>query len=185
MKKYIIFDLEATCYDNRGEYDEVKPKDFVNEIIEIGAVMIGEDGSELGRFSKFAKPLLYPTISKFCNDLTTITQEDVDNADNLKDVIKEFIDWCDGGTLVSWGFYDQTQMSKDMIRNDLEYLMDKIEDHYSLKHLYSDWNGLRKKGVGMKKALSLEGIELTGTHHRGIDDAINISKIFVNYLDKF
>lgn len=182
-KKYVIFDLEATCYDRMEDI----PEGFLNEIIEIGAVMVDENGTELSRFSKFAKPPLFPELSDFCKKLTTITQEDVDNADNLKDVIIEFDKWCDGSTMLSWGFYDKTQLGKDMIRNDLEHLLESstIEDHFSLKHLYAKWNGLRKRGIGMGGALRREGLELDGTHHRGIDDAINITKIFRKYINKF
>jgi inhibitor of KinA sporulation pathway (predicted exonuclease) len=37
----------------------------------------------------------------------------------------------------------------------------------------------------MGGALKMEGIILEGTHHRGIDDAINIAKIFRKYIDRF
>jgi hypothetical protein len=33
-----------------------------------------------------------------------ITQEDIDSAENLSDVL-EFFDWVDGATLISWGMY--------------------------------------------------------------------------------
>ncbi|WP_255512454.1 hypothetical protein [Flagellimonas sp. S3867] len=36
----------------------------------------------------------------------------------------------------------------------------------------------------MRRALNREGLNLEGTHHRGIDDARNISKIFKAYFDK-
>jgi inhibitor of KinA sporulation pathway (predicted exonuclease) len=76
-KTFVIVDLEATCYDKE---DKTKPKNFDNEIIEIGAVKLDEKGNEIDRFSKFLKPKNHPVISKFCNELTTITQEDIDNA---------------------------------------------------------------------------------------------------------
>lgn len=53
------------------------------------------------------------------------------------------------------------------------------DNHISLKHQYADIIGLRR-GVGMKKALSMEKIKLEGFHHRGIDDARNIVKIFLS-----
>jgi len=37
----------------------------------------------------------------------------------------------------------------------------------------------------MGGALKMEGIKLEGTHHRGIDDATNIAKIFRKYINKF
>ena len=35
-----------------------------------------------------------------------------------------------------------------------------------------------RRQVGMKMAMKLENIDLDGTHHRGIDDAKNIQKIY-------
>lgn len=184
MKRFVIFDLEATCYDGNRK-DEIKPEGFDNEIIEIGAVMLDETGKEISRYSSFAKPKLFPKISQFCEELTTITQDDIDYADGLSKVLVDFIKWCDGATLVSWGFYDKTQMGKDLIKNDLEYLLDSIEDHKSLKHLYAKWNGLNRRGVGLSRALSMEGLKFEGTPHRGIDDAINIANVFRKYIDRF
>lgn len=187
MKTFVIFDLEATCYDDSRK-DEVKPYGFVNEIIEIGAVKLDHTGKEIDRFSKFAQPILFPNVSNFCTELTTITQEDVDNAETLEKVLEDFLNWCDGCVLVSWGHYDKTQILKDMVRNDLDlpHYEDIMEDHHSLKHLHAEWNNLKKKrGIGMGGALRMEGIKLEGTHHRGIDDAINIAKIFRKYIDRF
>jgi 3'-5' exoribonuclease 1 len=184
MKKFVIFDLEATCYED-GRKDDIKPYGFDNEIIEIGAVMVDSNGIEITRFQSFAKPKLYPLLSNFCKELTTIKQEDVDGADDLSDVLIRFIKWCDGSTLVSWGFYDKSQLTKDLIKNDLEYLLGNIEDHKSLKHLYTQWKNIPRKGVGVSRALRMEGLKFEGTPHRGIDDAINITNIFVKYIDRF
>lgn len=185
MKKYVIFDLEATCYDDSRK-DETKPYGFVNEIIEIGAVMLDENGNEIGRFSKFAQPKLFPIISKFCTELTTITQENIDNADMLKYILEDFMIWCHDCILISWGHYDKKQLSNDLIENNLKFYLDVLDDHHSLKHLHAKWNNLKQtRGVGMGRALKMEGLELSGTHHRGIDDAVNIAKIFRKYITKF
>lgn len=181
IKNYVIFDLEATCYDR----NEDKPKGFVNEIIEIGAVKLDKNGNEIGRYSKFSKPLLFPTISEFCNSLTTITQEDIDSADNLREVLIDFLEWVgDNSMLVSWGHYDKSQMNNDLNRNGLNHLLSSLDNHISIKHIHGEMNG-NKRGFGMGRALRMEGLELDGIHHRGIDDAINITKIFKKvYLKK-
>jgi inhibitor of KinA sporulation pathway (predicted exonuclease) len=50
------------------------------------------------------------------------------------------------------------------------------EKHISLKHEFAR---LRKsRTCGMKKALDILHFPLEGTHHRGIDDAENIARIF-------
>ena len=93
---YVVFDLEATCEDRNivAEYP--------NEIIEIGAVMIDERGTEIDRFEMFAKPTLNPILTQFCKDLTTIKQSDVDNAEDLAEVLIKFYEWLEGCTLLSW-----------------------------------------------------------------------------------
>ena len=181
-REFVIFDLEATCYDNS---DISKPVNFKNEIIEIGAVKLDEFGNEIDRFGKFARPLVHPVISKFCNELTTIKQSDIDYADELGDVLVQFLEWCGGATLVSWGYYDKSQITKDLIANDLSYLLEEVSDHHSLKHLHGEWNGLRKGGIGLGGAIKYEKLVFEGTAHRGIDDAINIAKIFRKYIDRF
>lgn len=177
-KTFVVVDLEATCYNS----DVGRPLDFDNEIIEIGAVKLDSNGVEISRFGKFAKPLVYTTLSDFCIELTTIKQKDVDYADDLKDVLVEFFDWAGDSALVSWGNYDKNQLEKDLRRNGLDI---KIKEHYSLKHLHGKWNNLRRGGIGISGALKLEGLTFEGTKHRGIDDAINIAKIFRKYLNKF
>lgn len=165
-ERVIIVDLEATCeQDNR---------EFPNEIIEIGA--IDNYGKE---FSLFVKPKVKPVLTDFCKELTSITQEDVDNADEFPEVYSKWKKYVIGDgtpvTIVSWGEYDKRQLIRDMIRNKLpkDSLLD---NHVNLKYYYKDVIG--KWPGGMAKALRKLNIPLEGTHHRGIDDARNILKIY-------
>lgn len=188
MKKtFIIVDLEATCFDN----PKITPAGFENEIIEIGAVKVNEEGKTVGEFQAFIKPKKFPILSDFCKQLTSIKQEDVDNAELFYLVLEKFIDWTIEGnetnvTFISWGHYDKTQFQKDSKLHNItpEWINDS--NHRSLKHLHGKWNNLNSpKGVGMERALKFEKIPLDGTHHRGIDDARNITKIFKKYINKF
>lgn len=171
---YIIFDLEATCWEN----DRTKQ----NEIIEIGAIKINDKLEVVGEFQTFIKPKLNPTLSSFCKELTSIKQTDIDNAPMFEDAIKKFKNWIGQDYwLCSWGFYDKNQLESDCELHRLP--IDWIHNHISIKHQHGSMIG-RKKGVGMKKALQMLNIELKGTHHRGIDDARNIGKIFVRVFDR-
>lgn len=190
-KIFIIVDLEATCWENS---DVNKPVGFKNEIIEIGAVKCDEHGNILDEFCKFLKPKVNSTISEFCTNLTTITQEDIDNADDAGNVLMLFFQWAykevqvhedeKDVTFISWGHYDKNQFRDDLRLNGLDTIVINDNNHKSLKHLHQDWNKL-KKGIGLGWACKFEKIEFTGTAHRGIDDARNIVKIFRKYLDKF
>jgi 3'-5' exoribonuclease 1 len=176
---YIIFDLEATCWD-KTQLSPPSP----NETIEIGAVKIDSSGQYVSEFSQFIKPIKHPILSDFCRQLTTITQADVDNASYFYDVIVDFQQWinvdAEDYLLCSWGFYDRIQLENDCAIHHLN--ADWVRRHISLKHQYGDIKKL-KRPVGMQTALGMEKINLEGTHHRGIDDARNIAKVFLRYIN--
>ncbi|MCR9253634.1 MAG: exonuclease domain-containing protein [bacterium] len=175
---YIIFDLEATCWDG---WDKSQ-----NETIEIGAVLVNDSREIVSEFVQFVKPLKHPTLSEFCKNLTSIKQEDVDDAPYFSEAIENFKSWFgypeEQYMLCSWGFYDRKQFESDSIIHGLQ--IDWIENHISLKHQYGKFKKL-KRAIGMKNALEHEGLKLDGTHHRGIDDARNIAKIFIKYFDEW
>ncbi|MES2516409.1 MAG: 3'-5' exonuclease [Bacteroidota bacterium] len=174
--KYIIVDLEATCW-------ATKDKNNTNEIIEIGAICINSDKETESEFSEFIKPTLYPVLSDFCTKLTSITQKDIETADTFEKVIERFKAWIpvsEDYLLCSWGFYDKSQFISDCNLHHTDATW--VSKHISLKHQHTDIKKLNRP-VGMSGALKMDGIALQGIHHRGIDDARNISKLFLKYFD--
>lgn len=174
--RYIVFDLEATCWDQWEKKD--------NETIEIGAIMINENKQIISEFEQFIRPTKYPILSEFCKNLTTISQEEVNNAPFFPEAIENFKTWIDISNqayiLCSWGFYDRKQFESDCQLHNLD--VSWIQNHISLKHQHGKIKNL-KRNIGMHNALELEGFKLDGTHHRGIDDSKNITKIFIKYFD--
>ncbi|WP_394747519.1 exonuclease domain-containing protein [Spongiimicrobium salis] len=175
---YIILDLEATCWKEKSIAKQ-------SEIIEIGALKIDASGKSMGEFNAFVKPKLNPFLSDFCKALTSITQLQVDHASSFPMVCSDFLRWI--GTkeeylLCSWGFYDKKQFQSDCKLHTLD--ANWTHAHISLKHQYAKMNNLRRP-LGMGGALQREQLTLEGTHHRDIDDARNISKIFMKYLGKW
>lgn len=175
---YIILDLEATCWKDRNIQKQ-------NEIIEIGAIKINEQGKSLSEFCEFIKPKHNPVLSDFCKELTTITQEEIDAADTYENVIDRFKGWINLNepyVLCSWGFYDKKQFQKDGELHQLN--TEWLKNHISVKHQYAEIKSLNKP-IGMGGALKKEKLTLEGTHHRGIDDARNIAKIFKAHFGKW
>ncbi len=86
IKDYVAFDLETTGLDAENDF-----------IIEIGALKV-IDGKVCERFIEFVKPL--KPISSRITEITGITNEMVANARPTKDIIRDFVSFCEGYNLV-------------------------------------------------------------------------------------
>ena len=169
--RYIIFDLEATCWEQRGKIEDM-------EIIEIGAVKMAPSSFNIiSEFQSFIKPINNPILSDFCIKLTSITQQQIETAKNFNEVFPYFIDWIgnDSFQICSWGEYDLNQLRVDCQRHSIKlpYLIER--NHRNLKAEFASL--FNQKPCGMKRALKYLKINSDGIHHRGIDDAKNIVKI--------
>ena len=176
---FIIYDLEATCWP-------VKTPELVSEIIEIGAYKLNRYTEIVGEYNRFVKPLINPHLSPFCQQLTSITQEEINTARSLPKVIEEFQDWIgvydEEYLLCSWGSFDKKMLIRDCELHDLE--SEWVQPHINLKKQYQDLKRLHRP-CGLKSAVKREGFEFTGIHHRGISDAENLAKIFCKLLDEW
>jgi inhibitor of KinA sporulation pathway (predicted exonuclease) len=169
---YLILDLEATCCNQ----ETIKRHQM--EIIEIGAVMVEAQGlTVIDEFQTFIKPVRYPILTEFCKSLTSITQEQVDQAPGYVAAIAQLKQWLSNypnAVFGSWGDYDLNQFKQDSKFHNVPFPI--AYPHVNLKQQFSSTQGLSKR-YGMAEALQLAGIALAGTHHRGIDDARNIAKL--------
>ena len=171
MRRYVIVDLEATCWEG-GE----QPRDDM-ETIELGAVLLaGPAGPVAAEFGAFVRPVVHPVLSEFCRQLTSIRQEEVDAAEGFADVARRWRTWIgpEPFTLCSWGGYDLNQLRRDYARHGLR-LPPTFERHVNLKQEFA--RVFRVKACGMARALEVAGLALEGTHHRGADDARNIARL--------
>ncbi len=178
--QYIIFDLEATCWERSNTLN------LSHEIIEIGAVKLDQHLNEISLFQCFVKPTINPILSDFCTELTSIQQSDVDQAPTFEDAIDQFVRWIDDHepVVLSWGYYDKSQLIKECEEKKVKSeIIQLLNNHHSLKHEFAEIT--KRKPCGMQKALNILNIELIGTHHRGIDDAQNIAKIFKNIFPQW
>ena len=169
----VIVDLEATCCDDRSF-----PRHEM-EIVEIGAVAVDSaTGDGLSEFESFVRPVRNPVLTGFCTELTSIRQEDVDAADSYPAVIGRFREWL--ATLgpydfCSWGAYDKSQFEQDCEFHKVPYPF--MGPHRNLKVEFSAALNVTKK-FGLAGAIRCLGLEFEGTHHRGIDDARNIARVY-------
>ena len=69
---------------------------------------------------------------------------------------------------MSWGEFDKRQLLLDAKLHQLE--LPWLRYHACLQMHYSRWKG-SKNQIGLKNAMTMEGLEYSGTQHRAIEDA--------------
>jgi len=170
MKKYIILDLEATCW--RG----CKTPEI--EIIEIGALRLSARHLQpMSDFVQFVRPVENPILTEFCKKLTSIKQTQIDKAPTFGTAFGNFLNWI--GTepfkLCSWGKFDYDIILIECDRHGLE-MPDNMIEHINLKELFCKVYDT-KSSTGLRQAMNKLKLTFEGVHHRGIDDARNTAKI--------
>lgn len=171
LDKIVVVDVEATCWEGK------LPEGMVNEIIEIGLCLLDV---ETGEVSDNRGILVNPersTVSPFCTELTTITQEMLDQSGiPFKEALSILRNDYQTGSRAwaSFGAYDLKQFQRQCAEVGLPYPFGP--SHINVKTTFALKQKLKRE-VGMAGALKILEIPLEGTHHRGVDDANNIAKI--------
>jgi ERI1 exoribonuclease 3 len=172
-----ILDFEATCWEDTKEH----------EIIEFPTVIVDcRTRKVVDRIEQFIRPAFNPTVSPFCHKLTTITQEQVNGGITLAEALRahqKFMAQYPNSIYVTCGDWDlKTMLPQDAARNKIR-LPPSYSRWINIKHVFMkeySW----KKNTGMPGMLAACGLTLEGTHHRGIDDCVNIAAIAMHLLGR-
>jgi inhibitor of KinA sporulation pathway (predicted exonuclease) len=177
LNKIICIDIESSCW-NRGE----EPKGEVSEIIEIGLAIINLHNLEIEETNSIIVKPTRSKISKFCTELTTITQEKVDKGVSFQFACSFLEDHYNSKNVAwfSWGEYDRKMFESQCRETYVNYPFSR--EHINLKNVFAITHGLSRE-LNMPAALDYLNMPLKGTLHVGVDDAINIANIFI-YLNK-
>ena len=175
---FLVMDFEATC--------EKDARNWVHEIIEFPAVLV--DAATLAKVDEFralVRPTERPTLTRFCTELTSITQADVDGADALPEVLGRFEAWCATHGLrdapaaalpVTCGDWDLEKMLPVECRRKGLAVPAVLRSWCNVKRPFAAQTG-QTKAPGMAGMLTALGLPLVGHHHLGIDDSRNIAAI--------
>jgi len=179
LSRLICCDIESTCWE-RGE----QPKKEVSEIIEIGVAVINLKSLQIEQSEGIIVKPARSKISKFCTQLTTITQDQVDKGVSFSQACDILVNKYDSKNLVwgSWGQYDRKMFESQCRETYVDYPFSR--EHINIKNIFSVFYGASKE-FNMPTALEELDMILQGTLHRGVDDAVNIASIFGSMLHKF
>jgi inhibitor of KinA sporulation pathway (predicted exonuclease) len=175
MDRILVIDLESTCW--KGE----PPEGQQREIIEIGLCVL--DVSTCHRLdnpSLIVRPSR-STVSAYCTELTTLTQQDVEAGMTLAEACQILRDEYGSAQRIwaSYGDYDRLMFQASCRVLGVEYPFG--HRHFNVKSLFAAAHALRRE-VSLDRAMAMMRWPLEGTHHRGGDDAWNIAHILGHLL---
>ena len=170
----LVVDIEATCW--QGD----PPAGEVSEIIEIGLAQLDLRTFEVGDKRSILVRPERSAVSSFCTELTTLTPEMVAAGLSLRDACALLEDEHRSRTRVwaSYGDYDRRMFQEACSAAGVRYPFGPT--HMNVKTAVALARG--RSPVGMRGALDVLGLPLTGTHHRGDDDAWNTARILASVL---
>lgn len=164
---FVVFDLETFGLNSHK-----------NEIIEIGAIKL-KGTRIIDTFSSFVNP--NKIIPKKISELTHITQDMVDNAPTIEDVLPKFLEFTKDAVMVA----HNSAFDMGFIRREakkylgIDYNPAVIDTLQMARDLYPDLKGYNLDRLNKTFKLSLEN------HHRAIDDAQSTAKLFIMFLEKY
>ena len=194
-----VVDVEATCWDTQNGEQAEGP----NEVIEIGIVALDIKTLNVTKKGSYPVRPRFTKVSPFCTQLTGWTQQDVDRAPDIVDVLRTIaIDFGITRNHVWWsgGEYDRIKLSSDPnVLAGLGNLYDDIGEawlrgvdenpfsfmraHCNIKTLLAMKMGWKRE-KGLASSLAAIGAVLEGRHHNGADDALNTAKLVARLLRK-
>ena len=178
---WVFMDLEMKPVDKqfRRQWDLCR-----QEVIEFGAVKLGEDLREVDSFRVLVKPA-YGEIPPRYARLTGITNDMVADAAGFETVLKDFAAWCeDAETVYAWSGSDLDQLRGEARMKELDFPLDRLADKWA------DFQKIFTRAVGLKRELSLEqavniaDISFEGHQHDALWDARNTAELYRIYRDE-
>ena len=179
--KHVVVDLEMNPVDR--EFREVR-KRLRDEVIEIGAVKLGEDYVQESTFRCYVKPE-YGPIKKHITRLTSITQAMVDTGEVFEPSFRAFVDWVgeEETTIYSWSMSDIKQLKSECRMKLKDFDVHWLDSRWvDLQQEFDDRLGLHNS-LALKHALGAMDHKFEGEQHTALADAINTSAILVLMQD--
>lgn len=178
---WVFMDLEMKPVDKQFR----RQRDICRqEVIEFGAVKLGEDMAEVDSFRRLVKPV-YGAIPPRYEQLTGIRNDDVADAEGFETVLADFAAWCgDAETVYAWSGSDLDQLRGEVKMKDIPFSLDALAEKWA------DFQKIFTRAVGLKRELSLEqavniaAIDFEGHQHDALWDARNTAELFRIYRDE-
>lgn len=182
---YIIFDLEFNQQHPDDIKDDNKPE-LLFEIIQIGALKLDSKFNTISTFNHLIKPNIHTKIHPYVENLTKITEDELNKSLDFKNVYNEFIKFIgnNDSILVVWGISDIKELLKNIEFNKLS--ISPIPQKYIDIQSYATKLFKLPKGqkIGLKKAVENLNITVDGEFHDAFFDAHYTTEVFKSIYNK-
>lgn len=178
---YIIYDLEFNQEDPSNKNDVKSSDDKLTfEIIQIGAIKVDEYFKVISTFNALIKPTLYETLHPYVEDLTKINMDDVNLSKTFPEIFDDFINFMgsDNPILCVWGTCDVNELMKNSAFHKLP--KDLIpKDYIDIQlHASNQFNMPKGTKIGLRNAVELLKIDISGNFHDAYEDALYTFEVF-------
>ncbi len=164
--KYIVFDIETTGLSSTRD-----------KIIEIAAVKI-ESGSISERYQTFVNPI--EPLSTFTTQLTDITDEMLETAPTIDQVLPGFLKFIEGGVLVAHNaLFDVGFIKENAKELSLEFDDSLVIDTLNMARYFYNEQLKRFNLKALAKFFKVKQEQ----HHRAEDDAYVTAQIWLSMLN--
>lgn len=179
---FIIMDLEWNNTYGR------KIKGFINEIIEIGAVMLDENLNEVETFSTLIKSQIGRKLRGRVRELTNLTNEDLTTGVEFTKAVSAIRRWIGNKdcVILTWGDSDIR-----VLIDNFRYLngINKIPFLHKYANLQSFFQQVMKtsssKQIGLATAAEMLGLSIDEySQHRALDDSMLEAECFKRIYNK-
>jgi len=164
--KYIILDLEWNIPLTKNKRI-TEPINLLGEIIQIGAVKLNEDFQYESNFKINIQPEYYTVMHKKVEEITKISDEDLEYGILFEDAYRNFAKWCgDDVIFLTWGCNDIPMLRDNLIlhNKDTEW----ISRFYNLQVIYNHQISLMNRQFSLSDA-----VESVHEKVRNMHDALN------------
>ncbi|MCR5188954.1 MAG: exonuclease domain-containing protein [Treponema sp.] len=175
-KRYICIDLEMSEF-TASQRSCVPGAN--GEVIQFGAVMLDENYNMLSEFSSYVKPI-YSSVNNIINQLTGISNKNLEKADDFLTVFDKFCYWRGEGDITTfcWSKADFNQLwaeleAKGKHRYDLFAV---LHDFVDLQNIFGNLIS-SKTSVGLESAMRLLQMDYKGQVHTALSDSYNTARI--------
>jgi inhibitor of KinA sporulation pathway (predicted exonuclease) len=169
--------LEATCDEKKNFGPQ--------EIIEFPSVIIDTRTFQVvSEIQLYIKPVAQPQLTKFCTELTGITQDKVNGGEPFLPSFEKYQGWLKKNelfdkkwTFLTCGDWDLLRMLPAQTKLSGVRIPKEFKSWINIKKVFSSF--YNKNAAGMAGMLNILGMKLEGRHHSGIDDCKNIARIAI------